>query len=62
MFDFAVLAEGLTEEDPAIGFAVGGGLRVVEIHSEHILISYMLKYKGYIDILSGYTFGCKSSI
>jgi hypothetical protein len=37
VFDFAVLAEGLTEEDAAIGFAVGGGLRAVEIHSEHIL-------------------------
>ena len=45
VFDFAVLAEGLTEEDPAIGFAVGGGLRVVEIHSEHLLIRYMLTCK-----------------
>jgi hypothetical protein len=59
VFDFAILAEGLAEEDPAIGFAVGGSLRAVEIHSEHIIIILLLICKHYIDILSGYTLGAQ---
>ena len=38
MFDFAVLAEGLAEEDPVIGLAIELGFGAVEINSEHILI------------------------
>ena len=37
MFDFAVLAEGLAEQDAVIGLAVDGGFGAVEIHSEHKL-------------------------
>ena len=62
VFDFAVFAEGLTEEDAAIGFAVGGGLRAVEIHSEHIVIITMLLYKHNLTLISGYTFACKLSL
>ena len=35
MFDFALYAEGLAEQDAVISFAVSGGLGPVEIHSEH---------------------------
>ena len=38
VFDFAVLAEGLAQEDPAIGVAIDRGLGAVEIHSEHNII------------------------
>ena len=38
MFDFAVLAEGLAEQDPVIGPAVDGDMGSVEIHSEHNII------------------------
>ena len=38
MFDFAVLAEGLAEEDPVIGLAVERGFGAVEINSEHLII------------------------
>ena len=61
VFDFALLAEGLAEEDPVIGLAVGGGLGPVQIHSEHNIITYNRKCKHNIDILSGYTFGAKYS-
>jgi DNA helicase HerA-like ATPase len=37
VFDFAVLAEGLAEEDAVVGFAVDGGMGAVEIHSEHTI-------------------------
>ena len=36
--DFALLTEGLTEEDAVIGFAVDRGFGAVEIHSEHIVV------------------------
>ena len=39
MFDFAVLAEGLAEEDPVIGLAIELGFGVVEINSEHTIIT-----------------------
>ena len=36
MFDFAVLSEGLAEEDPVIGLAMERGFGAVEINSGHI--------------------------
>jgi hypothetical protein len=35
VFDFAVEAEGLAEQDSVIGIAIDRGFGAVEIHSEH---------------------------
>ena len=61
VFDLAVLAEGLAQEHPVIGFAVDRGLGAVEIHSEHNIVALLHACKEYIDIISGYTFDAKYS-
>ena len=61
VFDFALETEGLAEEDPVIGFAPGGGFGAVEVYSVHINSILYRTVKGYIDIISGYTFGAKYS-
>ena len=38
VFDFSLQAEGLAQEHPMIGLAVGGGFGAVEIHSEHTIM------------------------
>ncbi len=45
MFDFAILAIGLAAQEAVVDFAVDGGLRVVGIHSEHIItVSFTMSY------------------
>ena len=64
MFDFAVLAEGLAEEDPVIGLAIELGFGAVEINSEHVIITISAQCKLIIDSLgdiSGYIVGPNSS-
>ena len=59
VFDFALLAEGLAQEDPAIGVAIDRGLRAVEIHSEHIILIIIRYVKANINIISGYNIGAE---
>ena len=61
MFDFAVLAERLTEEDPVIGLAIERGFGAVEINSEHTIIIISASCKGIIESISGYIVGANSS-
>ena len=64
MFDFAVLAEGLAEEDPVIGLAIELGFGAVEINSEHVIIKISAPCKtiiDYISAISGYIVGTNSS-
>ena len=41
VFDLAVLAVRLAEQDPVIGFAIEGGFGAIEIHYEHTIITQM---------------------
>ena len=45
VFDFALLPEGLAEQDAVIGLAVDRDFGSVEIHSEHNIEILSLEYK-----------------
>jgi hypothetical protein len=59
VFDFAVVTEGLAQEDAVIGFAVEGDFRSVEIHSEHNITVLYRICKDKMHIISGYIIGEK---